>query len=200
MRFCSGLLLSFERVLLLSTAWPRYISGQALSSHSVVSSSRTVRPYSPWGDQWYGHWRTTWSTVCSSVSHSQAAEEAIPHLYKQEQKRSTPVRRRFSRTQAVLGRIIPRELYRYLESKCGVLWGCLATLRSIDDPPTAARLLLFLEKLMSCCAAGKNGCLDLRRRATALDGRVSAEWSRCLGSMARCPKNSAAPLRRSSAG
>jgi len=35
-------------------------------------------------------------------------EEAIPHLFKQERKRSTPVRRRLSRTQAVLGKAIPR--------------------------------------------------------------------------------------------
>ena len=97
------LLLSFERVL-LSSSWPRQISGQVLSSHSVVSSSRTVRPCSPWGGRWVGHWRTTWSTVCFSAPHSQAAEEAIPHLYKQEQKRPTPVRRRLSRTHAVLGR------------------------------------------------------------------------------------------------
>jgi len=40
-------------------------------------------------------------------------------------------------------------------------------------------MLLLSEKLMSCCAVGINGCLDLRRRASALDGRVSAEWSRC---------------------
>ena len=53
---------------------------------------------------------------------------------------------------------------------------------------------------MSCCAAGTNGCLDLRRRATALGGRVSAEWSRCPGSMAQRPRVSVAPLRRSSAG
>jgi len=33
----------------------------------------------------------TWSTVCSSAPHAQAAE-AIPHLYKQEWKRPTPVR------------------------------------------------------------------------------------------------------------
>jgi len=31
----------------------------------------------------------------------------------------------------------------------------------------AARMLLLSEKLMSCCAAGINGCLDLRRHATA---------------------------------
>jgi len=63
----------------------------------------------------------------------------------------------------------------------------------------SARMLLFSEKLMSCCATGTNGCLDLRRRATALDGRVSAEWNRCPGSMARRFRDSVAPLRRSSA-
>jgi len=44
--------------------------------------------------------------VYSSAPHSQAAEEAIPHLYKQERKRPTPVRRRLSRIHAVLGRVI----------------------------------------------------------------------------------------------
>jgi len=53
---------------------------------------------------------------------------------------------------------------------------------------------------MRCCAAGTNGCLNLRRRAFALGGRVSAEWSRCPGSMARRARDSVAPLRRSSAG
>ena len=74
---------------------------------SIVSSSRTVRPCSPWGGRWIGHWRTTGSTVCSSAPHSQATEEAIPHLYKQERKRPTPVRRRLSWTQALPGRVIP---------------------------------------------------------------------------------------------
>jgi len=60
--------------------------------------------------------------------------------------------------------------------------------------------MLLSEKLMSCCAAGKNGCLNLRRRAAAPDGRVSAEWSWCPGSMSLCPRDSVAPLRRSSAG
>ena len=48
--------------------------------------------------------------------------------------------------------------------------------------------------------AGTNGCLNLRRRAAAPDGQVSAEWSRCSGSMARRRRDSVAPLRRSSAG
>jgi len=46
------------------------------------------------------------STVCSSATRSQATEEAIPNLYKQERKRPTPVRRHLSRTQARLGRVI----------------------------------------------------------------------------------------------
>ena len=54
--------------------------------------------------------------------------------------------------------------------------------------------------LLRCCAAGTNGCLDLRRRAFALDGRLSADWSRCPGSLARRARGSVAPLRRSSAG
>ena len=61
-------------------------------------------------------------------------------------------------------------------------------------------MLLLPDELMSCCAAGTYGCLDLRRRATALDGWVSAEWSRCPGSIARRPRDSVAPLRRSSTG
>jgi len=52
-----------------------------------------------------GHWRTTWSTVCSFAPHSLAAEKGIPYLYKQEGKRPTLVRRRLSRTQALLGRV-----------------------------------------------------------------------------------------------
>ena len=53
---------------------------------------------------------------------------------------------------------------------------------------------------MRCCTAGTNGCQDLRRCAAALNGRVSAEWSRRPGSMARRPRESVAALRRSSAG
>jgi len=47
------------------------------------------------------------STVCFSVPYSQAAEGAISHLCKQEQKRPTLVQRWLSRTDVVLGRVIP---------------------------------------------------------------------------------------------
>jgi len=42
--------------------------------------------------------------------------------------------------------------------------------------------------------------LDLRRRAFAFARQVSTEWSRCPSSMARRARDSAASLRRSSAG
>ena len=74
-----SLLLSFERVLLLSTASPPRYQGRCWAairlSHRPERSGSVVRG----GGRWIGHWRTTWSTVCSAP-HSQAAEEAIPHL------------------------------------------------------------------------------------------------------------------------
>jgi len=61
-------------------------------------------------------------------------------------------------------------------------------------------MLLLSEKLMSCCAVGTNVCLDMRRRATAFDRRVSAEWIQMFRLHARRPRDSVAPLRRNSAG
>jgi len=124
--------------------------------------------------------------------HTQAAEEAIPHLCKQERKRPIPVRKGQSRIDAVLGRVIPEEWVPVTGMRMWSLAGLSAH--------CAVRMLLLSDELMSCCAAGANGCLDLRRHAFALDGQVRAEWSRCPGSMAGSAKDSVAPLRRSSAG
>jgi len=55
-------------------------------------------------------------------------------------------------------------------------------------------LLLLSDELMTCCAAGANGCLDLRRREFPLCGQVSVEWSRCPGSKTRHAKDKVAPL------
>ena len=103
----------------------------------------------------------------------------------------------FSQIHAALGRVIPggvplsemkvRNLKR-LSNHTAIHWWCTAS------------MLLLSDELMSCCAAGTNGCLDLRRRAFALGGRVSAEWSRCPGSMARRPRDGVALLGRNSAG
>ena len=119
-----------------TTAWPHKISGQVLSSHSIVSQFRTVRPYSPWEGRWIGHWRTTWSTVCSAP-HSQAAEEAIPRMYKQERKIPTPVRRGLNRTQALLGRVTPGGWVRVSGMKMRSLVGFPSTPHPIVDPPSA---------------------------------------------------------------
>ena len=51
-----------------------------------------------------------WSAVFSEAPHSQFGEGAVPHLYMDEWNRPTPVRRRFSFTQDVLGKPIPRGL------------------------------------------------------------------------------------------
>ena len=86
------------------------------------------------------------------------------------------------------------------EWKCGGVRGCPPTLHSIGDPPTASHV---------CCCCQKNwwGCVrrvqigvSIWGAAFAIDGRVSAEWSRSPDSVARRARDSVAPLRRSSAG
>ena len=138
--------------------------------------------------------------VCSSAPHSQVAEQAISHLYKQERKRPTPVRRRLSL--AVLGRVIPRGLLPVsgMKSESAVSCRVLHPLRIPLVIRPVRRTYVVVRQLMSCCAAGKTGCLDVRRRAFALDGQVRAEWSRYPDSMARRPRDNVAPLQRSSAG
>jgi len=98
--------------------------------------------------RWIGHLRTTWSTVCSSAPHSLAAEEAIPHLYKQERKRPTLMRRRLSRTQALLGRVIPGGGCQCRGWKCGVLWGCPNTSHSIGNPPTYDVVVRWTDEML----------------------------------------------------
>jgi len=106
-----------------------------------------------------------------------------PVLYKQKRKRPTLVRRLLSWTQVLLWRVIPGECV----PVSGMKIGSLVSLSAHSafhwwSAHCAARMLLLSDELMRCCAAGINGCFDLRRRAFALDGRVSAEWSRCPGS------------------
>ena len=156
-----------------------------MSSHSVVSSSRNVRPCR---GRWIGYWRTTWSTVCFSAPHSQAAEEAIPHMYKQERKRP-------SDTGAETVKPDPGSsweghsggVYRCLELKCGVF--CPLRVPLMIRPLYRTYVVVVKEANELLCS-GTNGCIDLRRRATALDVRVSAEWSRCPASMAWRPRDS----------
>ena len=77
-----------------------------LSQH-LVSSSKTVRPIISRGARYMGHVKIMWSAVCSLAPHSHFAEEVRTHLCMDTSKRSTPVRRRLSLTQAVLVKLIP---------------------------------------------------------------------------------------------
>ena len=80
-----------------------------LSQH-LVSLSKTVRPIIPRGSRCMGHVKIMWWAVCSLAPHSHFAEEAKPHLYMDEPKRPTPVRRRLNLTQAVLVKLVPINL------------------------------------------------------------------------------------------
>ena len=167
------ILLSFERVLLSTASLPRYQDrcwAAIQLSHRPEPPGRVVC-----GGPWIGQWRTTWSTVCSAP-HSHAADEAIPHFYRQERKRLTPVRKRLTWTQAFLGRVIPGMCVLVSGIEVRSLVG-LSTHSAFHwwSAHCAARMFLLSEKLMSCCAADTNGCLDLRRREAALDGWVSAK-------------------------
>jgi len=66
--------------------------GRCWAAIQLSRYPRTIgaRPCSQWRGRLIGYWRTTWSTVCSFASHSQAADEAIRHLFKQERNRPTP--------------------------------------------------------------------------------------------------------------
>ena len=144
---------------------------------------------------------TTWSMVCSSALHSQAAEEAIPQLYKQGQKRLTLVQRWLSQTQAVLGRVILRRWVPVSSMKmCSLVRLSAHSALHWWSTQCTTCMLLFSDKLMSCSAAGTNGCLDLRCYAFTLNGQVSAEWSRCPSSMTWHVRDSVAALWRISAG
>jgi len=105
-----------------------------------------------------------------------------------------------SRTQALLGRVIPGGWVRCLGWKCGVLWGCPSTPHSIGDLPTALHV---------CCCCQINWWDVVRRvqmdvsiwgavRLHSMDGwalsgaDVQAPW--------HCARDSVALLRRSSSG
>jgi len=171
-----------------------------MSSHSIVSSSRTVRPCSPWGYRCIGHWRATWSTFCSSAPHSQAVQKAMPHLYKLQRKRATPVRRRLSGTKALRGRVIPEGWCRCRGWKRRVFWGYPSTLHSIGNPPTAPHAC-------RCCQIKWWDVVRRVQMGVSIWGATRLHsiggWAlsgACPGSMARRARESVVPLQRSSAG
>jgi len=170
-----------------------------LSSYSVVSSSRTVRPYSPWGGRWIGQWRTTWSTVCSSAPHPQAAEEAIL------QEAETPD------TGAQAVKPDPGSSWKGHSGEVGAGVGdenakSCGVVRLLRIPlvlrPVRRTYVVFVRWTDELLCDGYKWVsrVDEPSHASALDGQVSAEWSRSPGSMARHARDNVASLRRSSAG
>ena len=138
-----------------------HISG----SHLVQLSFIVSRPRIPFGWRCMGHDVIIWSAVCSSAPHSQDAVEAMPHLCIDDRKRSTPVRRRFSLTQAGLGSPMPdgrastsskNECSRDVLSRHPMLHLWSAHL--------AALVPSSLASFSSSRAAGTKGCLDLSCR------------------------------------
>ena len=144
---------SFKRVLLLSTAWPRWISGQMLSSHSVVSSSRTVRPCSTWGGRWIGG------------QHGRRFV-LLPHTHRPQRRpypictsRSGNVRHRcgggWAGNRLFLGGSFLEGGYRCLEIKCGVLQGCRPPPHSTDDRPLHRTYVVVVRKTELLCGGYK---------------------------------------------
>jgi len=77
------------------------------------------------------------------------------------------------KTQTLLGRVSPGVCVPVSSMSLMGLSGRSAfTCRSAQG---AARMLLLLEKMMWCCAAGTIGCLDFWRRASVLVGQVNAD-------------------------
>jgi len=154
---------------------------------AAIRSSHHPEP----SDRWIGHRRTTWSTVCPSAPHSQAAEEAIPHLCKQEQKRTTPVQRWSSRTHTVLGRVSAGA-----DSRKAV-----QPLRLPLMIHPMCRTYVVVVRWTDELLCGKHKRVSQFKTPSICAGRpVSTEWSRCPGSMAWCDIDSVAPLQRNSAG
>ena len=83
------------------------MAGHLSDSHLAKLSFTVSRPRIPFRWRYMEQDVIIWSAVCSSAPHSQDAMEAMPHLCINDQKRPTPVRRWFSRTQASLGSPIP---------------------------------------------------------------------------------------------
>ena len=79
-------------------------------SQLLVSLSKTVRPIIPLGARCVGHVKIMWSAVCSLVSHLPFVEKARLHLCMDKSKRTMPVCRQLSLTQAVLVKVIPMGL------------------------------------------------------------------------------------------
>ena len=138
------------------------MTGHVSDSHPAKFSLTVSRPRIPFGWRYMGQDVIIWSAVCSTAPHSQDAVEAMPHLCINDRKRPTPVRRRFSRTQAGLGSPIPGG--RASTSSKNECRREVPSLLSMLHPSccTGAQFACISEH--SSRAAGTKGCHDLSCR------------------------------------
>ena len=117
------------------------------------------------------------------------------HLCKQEQKRPTPVRERLRRGHRCSWQGHSRRVGRGWKSRSALQ---TSRIPSVTRPEyhISVIVLRWTDELL--CSEHK-WVLGYRCRAFPLDGQVSAEWSGCLGSMARRARDSVA-FRQCSAG
>ena len=100
----------------LSFYYPRllYCLDQMLAvmlfSQHQVSSSKTVRPRTPYGARCIGQAVRTWSAVCLEAPHSQFGEGARSHFCMDQWNLPTPVLKWLSLTQAAWSKPIPTGL------------------------------------------------------------------------------------------
>jgi len=133
----------------------------------------------------------------SSAPHSQAAEETMPHLYKHKQKHPTLVQRPDpgSSWESHSGRVGASVGDEIAES-CGAVRPFRNPL--VIRPVHHTYVVRWTDELL--CEGVQMGVSIWCAVHLHLMEWVSAEWSRCPGSMARCTRESVALLRRSSSG
>jgi len=176
-----------------------------LSSRSIASPSRSVRPCATWGGTVNNKWRTIKNNMANSLFF-----RATPticwmghNLFVQAgTETSDTCAEAVKRNHAVLVRAIP--------GRCVSMSGMKARSLVVFSnhyllhrwSAQSAPLLLFSsDELMSCPASTCTiGCLDLRYRAFPPCELMRARWSRFPGPMAWRAGESVALLRRNPAG
>ena len=173
------LLLSFERVLLSTASPPRY-RGRSWAairlSHRPEPSGRVVRGGVDGLDSGGRHGRRfvlhhthrpqmrpypIWTARSGNVRHRCGGGWAGPKLFMGGSFRG-----------------VWTGVWNWSEESCGVV-------RPLRVPlmiRPLRRAYVVVRKTGELLCGGYKWCLDLRRRASAPDGRVRAEWSKCLGS------------------
>ena len=134
-------------------------------SHLAKVSFAVSRPQIRFRWRYMGHDVIIWCAVCSSAPHSQDAVEAMPHFCIDDRKRPTPVRRRLSRTQAVLGSpITGRRTSTSSKNECKQEVFSRHPMLHLLSAHLTTLVPSSLASLSNSRAAGTKGCVELSCR------------------------------------